>query len=222
MKTWITALCGALALAGGALADAKFEHLTLRLEHNATDQDYEIVIEATGGDTGLVALKLTAPDGRIVFDTQVPQSKLGLRTFRLETSEPKSLPGLQAEFPAGDYSFAASTVNGMGFSGTARLSHRLPAAATLLHPKPDQQQVRSSGLRLQWRAPAGLVACLVTLEDDRSGIKLLQATLPGQATGLQVPDRLLQPATSYKVSVGTVGRDGNATFVESAFVTARQ
>lgn len=224
MKRLLGALAGVFVLVGGspALADAKFEHLAVRIEHNVTDNDYEVVFEATGGDTGLVVLKVTAPDGRVVVDFKSPNSKLGLRTFRLESPEPKSLAGLQGDYPAGQYTFAATTVAGLGFDGTAVLSHKLPGGATLVQPRPDQNKVGVNGLRIRWRAPGDLASCLVTIENDESGVKVIQATLAGKATMFAVPDNLLAPGVRYKVAIGTVGPEGNATFVESAFTTAKR
>lgn len=224
MKWSVAVLLGAMQLAwvGVAQADAKFEHLAVRVEQNATDNDFEIVFEATGGDTGLSALKVTAPDGRIVIDFKSPGAKLGLRSFRLETPEPKSLSGLQADFPAGDYTFTASTVAGMGFSGIAKLSHKLPGLATAVRPRDGDQNVAVKGLQIQWQAPKDLAACNITIEHDLSGAKIVQATLPGGAVVFQVPEKLLALDTQYKVSIGTVSAEGNGAYVESTFKTAKK
>lgn len=217
-------LLGAISLGQGgvALADAKFEHLAVRVEQNATDNDFEIVFEASGGDTGFAALKVTAPDGRVVIDFKSPGTKLGMRSFRFETPEPKSLSGLQADFPAGAYTFTANTTTGMGVSGTAQLSHKLPGLVTAVRPRDGDQNVAVKGLQLQWQAPKGLAACNVTIEHDMSGVKVVQATLPGSAVAFTVPDALLLADTKYKVSIGTVGPDGNGAYVESAFKTSKK
>ena len=224
MKRSLYALAGALLLVCGspATADAKFEHLAVHIEHNATDNDYEIVFEATGGDTGLAMLKVAAPDGRIVAEFKAPNSKLGVRTFRLETPEPKSLAVLQGDYPAGQYKFTASTVAGLGFEGTAMLSHHLPGMAGVVQPRPDQVNVGVKGLRVRWSAPKGLASCSVTIENDETGVKVVQAVVAGSATAFSVPDSVLAPGTRYKVAIGTFNADGNATFVESAFTTVKK
>ncbi|MFZ2652666.1 MAG: hypothetical protein WA210_21400 [Burkholderiaceae bacterium] len=220
MKLQLLALIGALATAaaGATLADAKFSHLAVRVEQNATDKDFEVVFEATGGDTGLASLQVAAPDGRVVIDFKAP-NKLGMRTIRLETPEPKLLAGLQADFPAGKYMFTANTVAGSAFSGSATLSHKLPGTASQIRPGPEDQNVPVNGLRLRWAAPKDLAACLVTIENE-AGVKVVQAALAGSATTFSVPDRLLVPAAKYIVAIGTVGRDGNASYVETSFRTA--
>jgi hypothetical protein len=207
---------------GVALADAKFEKLSMRLEHNVTDGDYEVVVEATGGDIGLAGLKVAAPDGRIVIDFAASNTKLGMRSFRLESPEPKLLAGLQADFPAGAYTFTANTVGGLGLRDTASLSHVLPAAARLRQPRPGELSVARTGLMLRWTAPTRLAACLVTIEHEKSGSKVVQAQLPGEAKTFRVPDSVLLPGTQYKVSIGTVAPSGNASFVETSFTTAKQ
>ncbi len=75
----LTALSAVLAAAcaTAALADAKFGHLAVRLEQNATDNDFEVVFEATGGDTGLASLQVAAPDGRIVIDFKAAEQQAG-------------------------------------------------------------------------------------------------------------------------------------------------
>ena len=76
------------------------------------------------------------------------------------------------------------------------------------------------GLQLKWTAPKDLASCVVVLEHEETGVKLLQATLSGAATTLAVPDGLLEPGTEYKLEIGTVARDGNRSFVETSFKTA--
>jgi len=224
MKRPGVALLSMLALGWGsaALADAKFEHLSIRVESNVTDKDFEIVFEATGGDTGWAMLKVTAPDGRVVIDFKASNTKLGMRTLRLETPEPKGLASLASDYPAGEYTFAATTVTGLGFSGTATLSHKLPAAATFIRPRPDETNVPLSGLQVKWGAAKDAASYLVTIENDETEKKVFQAELEGDSTTLSVPDRLLAPGTKYKLAIGTVAKQGNASFVETVFTTARK
>ena len=46
--------------------------------------------------------------------------------------------------------------------------------------------------------------------------------MPGSATTFHVPDGLLASGTKYKVSIGAVTSEGNATFAETSFTTARK
>ncbi len=100
---------------------APFAVANLRLEQNVTDDDFEIVLEAKGGATGLAQLiggvsrrthhrQVTAPD----------TSTLGMRQFRFESPEPKSAASLKAAYPEGVYAFTGATAAG------AKLQRRIP------------------------------------------------------------------------------------------------
>ena len=78
----------AYPLAGAAAEDGRFEKLSVYLERNIQDRDAEIRFEATGGDDGLAALKVSAPGARTVIDLKSPDSKLGVRSLTLELPEP--------------------------------------------------------------------------------------------------------------------------------------
>ncbi len=222
MTRLTVALLGLLALGaqGFARADEKFEHIAVRLEQNATDEDVEVVFEATSGDIGLTTLRVAAPDGRTVIDFKAPDSKLGIRRLVLESPEPTNDGRLQKDFPAGAYTFTGSTVKGEKLSGKATLTHQLPGPASIVRPRPKEKNVPVKGLQLQWTAPKNLASCLVVIEDEETGVKLLQATLSGTTTTLAVPDGLLASGREYKVEIGTVTREGNRSIVESNFTTA--
>lgn len=210
----------ALGAHGFAHADEAFEHIAVRLEQNATDEDVEAVFEATSGDIGLAALRVSAPDGRTVIDFKSPDSKMGIRRLLLESPEPTNDGRLQKDFPAGAYTFTGSTVKGDKLSGKATLSHQMPGAASIVRPRPKEKNVPVKGLQLQWTVPKNLASCLIAIEDEESGAKLLQATLSGTATTLAVPDGLLASGREYKLEVGTVTHEGNRSIVESSFTTA--
>jgi hypothetical protein len=213
------AFLGLLLLPGTGLAEARFGRAAVYLERNVTDQDAEIRFEVTGGEDGLVALRVVAPDGRTVLDFKAPESRLGMRHFNLESPEPRDDGRLQAEFPAGPYRFLGNTLDGTALQGTATLSHALPPAASIISPRAGQAGVPVAGLRIEWRPVPGLVACIVTIEQERTG-REIRADLAGTATAFVVPDGFLVPETKYKLSIGTVSREGNRSFVETQFMTA--
>ena len=202
-----------------AQAEEKFDQASIRLEQNATDKDAEIVFEVTGNDAGLAALKVTAPDGRIVADFKATDSKMGFRHVNLESPEPKNDGRVQADFPAGEYTFTGSTVTGTKLSGKAKLSHKFPSAASIVQPRADEKGVPVNGLRIKWNPIKNLSACLVSIEQEKTDIKL-NAKLSGSATTFAVPDGFLTPNTEYKLAISTVSIDGNVTSVETNFETA--
>ena len=208
-------------LASFAQAEEKFDQASIRLEQNATDKDAEIVFEVTGNDAGLAALKVTAPDGRIVADFKAADSKMGFRHVNLESPEPKNDGRVQADFPAGEYTFTGSTVTGEKLSGKAKLSHKFPGATSIVQPRADEKGVPVNGLRIKWTPIKNLSACLVSIEQEKTDIKL-NVKLSGTATSFAVPDGFLTPNTEYKVAISTVSTEGNVTSVESSFETASE
>ena len=209
-----------LLAAGKAAAVEKFESVSVRMEQNLADRDGEVVFEATSGAAGLLELQVVAPDGRVVIDFKAPQTRLGIRHLKLESPEPRDLVALRGDFPAGDYTFTGRTAAGTPLGGVATLSHRLPGAVWGVRPRPDALNVSLKRLVIQWVADTNLASCLVSIEAERTGAMLVQASLPGTATRFVVPDAVLLPGTRYKVSIGAVQANGNGAFVESTFTTA--
>jgi len=216
----LLAALAACALAGPSrAADGKFEQVRVYLERNLMDKDAEVKFEATGDDSGLSTLKVVAPDGRTVIDFRTPASKLGIRHLSLESPEPKNDGSVQADFPAGVYTFSGSTTGGARLEGRATLSHAFPEAARFLRPAAGAKGVPHRGLQVGWSSVKGLSATVIVIEDEATG-REFRANLPGDTTSLIVPDGFLNPGTEYKLAIGTVGKDGNASFIETAFTTA--
>ena len=209
------------ALAGTAHANEKFERVKVFLERNVSDGDAEVKFDAIGGKGGLTSLKVVAPDGRTVIDFRTPDSKLGMRHLSLESPEPQNDGRVQADFPAGVYSFSGIGATGERLEGKATLSHIFPEPASLVRPKPDAKGVPVKGLQVSWKSTKGLDSCVVVIEHEASG-RSIKVTLPGNASSFPVPDGFLLPDTEYKVAVGTVAKDGNSSFVEAAFTTAKK
>lgn len=191
----------------------------MRIERNVTDQDHEVVIELTSGDAGIASLQVQAPDGRTVMDLKFPASRLGIRRLMFESPEPRDFVALQSDYPAGDYTFSALTVSGGRLEGKAVLQHRLPDAARMLVPRHGERKAPVRGLVLQWAAGDGLAAQKVVIKDDRTGAKLIDATLPGGTRRLAVGDLVLVPGTAYNWSIGTIAPGGNASYIEADFRT---
>lgn len=209
------------AFHGIAHAQEKFERVKVFLERNVMDKDAEVKIEATGGTGGLASLKVVAPDGRTVIDFKAPDSKLGMRTFAFESPEPTNDGRVQADFPAGAYTFTGSSASGARLEGKATLSHVFPDAATLVRPRPDANNVPLKALQVSWKPLKGMDAHIVVIEQESSG-RSIKVNLPGNATLFTVPDGFLLPDTEYKLAIGTVAKDGNSSFIESAFTTAKK
>ena len=221
MKSWIVlaALATVWAASGSALAQEKFEKAKIYFEQNVQDKDVEVKFDVIGGSAGLATVKITAPDGRTVVDFKAGDSKMGIRHLILETPEPKNDGTIEKDFPAGVYKFTGTLVGGKALQGESTLSHKLPAAASFLRPRPDEKNVPLKGMRATWAGQKNLEAVVVILEQEKTG-RDLRVTLAGDATSFAVPDGFLQPGMEYKIAVGTVAVGGNASFFETSFTTA--
>ncbi len=222
---WIVAAIAALStfaypVTGSSAEDGRFEKLSVYLERNVQDHDAEIRFEATGAEDGLAALKVSAPGERTVIDLRTPDSKLGVRSLTLESPEPADDAVVRADFPAGAYRFEGTTTKGASLRGEARLSHVFPKPAAFEYPRPDQKDVPATALTLRWSVPEGIESCAIVIEQAGSPYEI-RALLPGSAKSFTVPEGFLRAGKAYKFAIGTVAKDGNRSFIEAGFTTAR-
>lgn len=224
-KGWIVAAVATLSAfaypaTGAGAEDGRFQKLSVYLERNVQDHDAEIRFEATGAEDGLGALKVLAPGERTVIDLRSPDSKMGVRSLALESPEPADDKIVRADFPAGTYRFEGTTTNGATLRGEAQLSHVFPEPAAFEYPRPDQKDVPATALTLRWSVPKGIEACAIVIEQTGSAYEI-RALLPGSAKSFTVPEGFLRAGKAYKFAIGTVAKDGNRSFIEAAFTTAR-
>ncbi len=197
-----------------------FAVATAHFEQNATDRDAEVVFEVKGGDQGLAKLTVASPDGRTVIDFAAPDaSTLGMRQFQFESPEPGDIESLKSAYPEGVYTFTGTTAAGDQLQGTATLSHKLPAATSLLRPGAGARGVGVKHLKISWAPVENVAAYLIEIEQDELEVKV-KARLPGSVTTFVVPDGFLRPGTEYLLGIGTVTKAGNVSFVETTFTTA--
>ena len=198
---------------------ASFAVASVHFEQNATDGDMEVVFQVKGTKDGLAELNVVSPDRRTVVAFKSPDaSTLGIRQFRFESPEPTDIKSLRAAYPEGVYRFYGKTVSGTLLAGKSKLSHRLPAATKVVKPAPKATHVPVKGLEVSWSAVTGVAWYVVAIERSDSNANFT-ATVPASATSLAVPDGLLSSGQEYSVSIGTVARDGNISFVEATFTT---
>jgi hypothetical protein len=200
---------------------SRFPTASVHFEQNATDGDVEVVFRATGRGEGLAKLRVVGPDGRTVIDFAAPDaSTLGIREFQFESPEPPDVGRLKAAYPAGAYRFSGATASGKELRGEDALSHELPATTSFLAPAPEAEGVATSGLEIRWSPVAGVAGYLIEIEQDELDVRL-EASLPGSASSFSVPDGFLRPGTEYELGIGTRSAQGNVSFVETSFTTAR-
>jgi hypothetical protein len=196
-----------------------FAELGLTLEQNATDGDAEVVIFAKGQDEGFKRIVVTAPDGRRVAELRGDPGGTGWREFRFESPESTDLRVLLASFPQGNYRFVGTTVTEQCLKGSAALSHQLAPATTLLTPSADQV-VDIADVVLSWAPVSGAERYVVELNNVDSGAASSFEVFP-PATHVHVPPRFLVRGSEYQLAVGAKAADGNISYVELSFFTAR-
>lgn len=219
---YLALLAGAglwLGAASAALAE-ELRVAKVRFEQNASDGDVEVVFNVKGPSEGLARLVVVAPDGRSVLDLRAPDaSTLGLRQFVFESPEPKDVAALKAAYPEGEYRFSATTISGKTLSGAHGLSHALPPTAGFVQPAAHAEGV-AAPLEIRWSAPPGLEA--IKLEIGNGDLDVhFEATLPGDTRSFRLPDAFVKPGSEYDLAIGTVGKDGNISFVETSFRLAK-
>jgi len=222
---WIVAAVATLSafaypVTGAMAEDGRFQKLSVYLERNVQDHDAEIRFEAVGAEDGLAALKVSAPGERTVIDLRTPDSKLGIRGLTLESPEPADDAVVRADFPAGAYRFEGTTTKGASLRGEARLSHVFPKPARFEYPRPDQKDIAATALTLRWSVPEGIESCAIVIEQAGAPYEI-RALLPGSAKSFTVPEGFLRAGKDYKFAIGTVAKDGNRSFIEAGFTTAR-
>lgn len=197
-----------------------FSVASVHFEQNATDGDMEVVFEVQGGHVGIAKLTVVSPDGRTVIDFTSPEtSELGIRQFRFESPEPKDIESLKSVYPEGTYTFTGTTVAGEKLRSESMLSHKLPATSSFLHPEEDAEDVDIHGLKISWTPVRNLAAYILYIEREDPDLSL-NVKVPGSVTTFAVPDGFLLPGLEYQLGIGTVGEDGNTSFVETSFTTA--
>jgi hypothetical protein len=206
--------------AGAPAASSSFAVATIHFEQNATDGDFEAVVEAKGGDEGLAKLAVVSPAGRAVIDVTAPAATtLGVRQLRFESPEPGDFASLKTAYPEGVYTFTGTTAAGATLQGKATLRHALPSAAAILRPAARARDVGLKGAVISWTAVRNITAYIVTIEQNGSDVSIT-ARLPGSVASFAVPDGFLRPGTAYQLGIGAVTGDGNISFAEMTFTTA--
>jgi hypothetical protein len=224
---------------GSAAGAVPLKEAKLNIEHNATDKDtgFQGFIDSDGWRR----LDMRGPTGPVAtFRGRGRLGKLGLTELFFESVEPenKDVPigKLLAKLPEGRYKVAGPTQeNGKSTgrtSGTAWLSHDIPAGPTLVSPA-EGATVPTRGVVARWTPvsktitgkPAKIIAYQLIIEKDVEphphmiGKFGLSMYLPSSVTSIAVPDGFLEPRTAYKWEVLAIERSGNQTLSSGSFGT---
>jgi len=85
----------------------------------------------------------------------------------------------------------------------------------------DLESAPTTGLQVRWNPVKEAAAFILVIEDEKAH-REIKANLVSSATTFTVPEGFLASGTEYKVAIGTVARDGNRSFTETAFTTTEK
>ncbi len=224
MGVLITATVGSAA--PPRKAPVPFKKAILRVEMNATDGDAGLQVDLDHAPWK--SITISRPDGRKILDvvTRGVLKGYGLTELFSESSEPPfdtfPLEEFKKLFPEGTYTFTGETIEGERMKSSVPLTHDFPAGPEITSPEEDST-VPADGLVVEWlpvTEPAGIeiksYQVLVVRDDPK---RVLDATLPADATSLTIPAEFLQSG-DYKVEVLAIEVGGNQTLTEVAFTVA--
>ena len=205
----------------------------------------KIIIEtnATAGDAGIqisldaagwTRLEVFDPDGQQVLDVGGFGSVglTGITELFFESAEPSfeelPLDQLLARFPAGQYSFEGTTVDGQALTGKATLSHAIPNGPVIVSPL-EGAVVNPSKTLIKWKSvtapfpgtdsPITIAGYQVIVERVKPSLRVFSVDLPATATQVTVPSAFMEPKTVYKFEVLAIEAGGNQTLSSSFFST---
>jgi hypothetical protein len=227
---FVPLLLGASAMVMPAVAQgherrpAPFDDARLEIELNATDGDAGIQVFADS-DAEWKRFEIFRPDGRKILDID---AKGVLRNFGLselfsESSEPPftELPFAQFEklFPAGNYRFEGTTVDGHKLASTVPFSHKILKAPQFVSPI-DGGTLPAAHAVIRWKPVHGAVDYEVIVTSTKDESRVLDTTVSPSVTRITVPPQFLDRGTEYKIEVHASHASGNRIFTEIGF-TAR-
>ena len=196
-----------------------FQKVSIYMEHNASDNDTEIVISAKGNDIGLKNVWLRNPDGKEVLNISAENQDLGLREIDLETPEPENAKRITEQYPEGLYTFIGQTVDNKWLVSTATLSHSLPSQMALsVNAKPSSSNPSTAPLPNQeiivsWALKPRITAYYLEVE-NKSKSNRIHLTLPASTSSISIPRYWFTGNETYSFNIQARNQDGNVTTSE--------
>lgn len=201
-----------LSRQAGEPASIKQMTRVLRVNTTANDLGLQSFLDAEGWRR----VAITDPRRHQIVQilAEGPLARLGITELRFESAEPSPAEVL-AMFRPGDYEFRGRTADGDLLVSEATLSHDFLPAPTFTPA--NGQVVNPSNTVVTWTAP-GAERVEVILENVELG-HLLDVTVAGSITSLNVPPQFLQPNREYRIETLAISANGNRTIAESTFRT---
>lgn len=202
------------AHSGGLPVELKEE--TMVIEYTVSTGEAAIVVSAEA-ETRLARVEVRSPIGQPILEMRTDRGPdFSLQGFVVETGE-ATPDELFADYPPGDYTLRARTVDGRTAFGTARFSQTLPRAPVVAYPANGALDVPTTNLEVSWAADPAVASYRVILEQHETD--LMTVIVTGGTGSFRVPDGVLESGTRSQLEIGAVGPDGNCTIVEVPFMT---
>lgn len=242
-----TLLAGSLGMAGYAASEpsqeasgrtsreiVEIKDARIKFEINATDRDggVQLFLDAEQWKR----MSIYDSKGHRIFTTVTKgiMAEQGGTELFLESAEPSfddlSLEELLKRWPAGNYDFRGSGLNGEIYVGSAQLTHDLPAGPVLVSPIEGAAPQDPANTVVRWKRvppPNGspIIAYQVLVVESDTGITALpkvtlDVLMPPTANRLEVPRGFLQRDTEYEWEVLAIEQGGNQTLSSSTFTTS--
>lgn len=231
--------CGAgNSEAGGD--ETPLKEAKLNIEHNATDHDtgFQGFLDSEGWES----MDVRGPGGAVLtLRGRGELGDLGLTELFFESVEPENadvpIEEILKTLPEGNYTFSGKGMeNGESTgrtSGTALLTHDIPAGPELLSPA-EGAVVPVTGVVASWNAvnqtitgdPVNIIAYQLIIEKDVDPdpnmigqLGSMSLYLPPSVTSITVPDGFLEPGAAYNWEVLAIEVSGNQTLSSGTFQT---
>ena len=201
-----------------------FKRAQLRVEINATDGDAGLQIDLDHEPWR--SLQIEDPRGKTLLELTNRETLAGYGLTELfsESSEPPftelPLDEWKLLFPAGEYVFSGTTIEGVEMRSVVVLSHDFPAGPEILSPE-ENAIVPPDALVAEWRPvevpSVEIVAYQVVVVHESEPARSLQATVLPDIRRLAIPAEFLSVPGDYKLEVLAIARSGNQTLTEVPF-----
>lgn len=191
-------------------------------EYNSSANDLGVHVFLDGEDWK--EIKITNPKGRKIFEVEGkgPYSDLGLTELFFEGAEPNlddvPLEELLSMFPAGDYKLNGKSVDGEKISGTATLSHAIPAGPTAV-----TALLNGDSLIISWNAvtaaPIGFPNEPINIVGYQVIVGSFQVTVPANVLSVTVSPEFVGSLASgdHDFEVLAIEAGGNQSITEEFF-----
>ncbi len=218
----------------------KLGDASIIIEVNATDGDagFQIFLDGDGwrnarvyDSNGARILKVSATGG-------VRNIGGGTELF-MESSEPEyeDLDAMQALIdllPEGEYFFLARTTDNNWATGTAELTHDIPAAPEIVTPTPPETEgectagVFLDSAVIEWdpvetdiwgESGIEIEGYQVIVEAEEDPAREFMVVVPAETTAVTVPMEVLGEGGEFKFEILAIEESGNQTITESCFET---